>query len=291
MSYLSERINVASIASRATPTVVAALDQDITDYYNTTSHPGYETRPQYLRFARRVRACLLDQLSILVRSFPVEDSVKDAVVVRFIELDAGDAEYDHETNTISLHMDYLARIVKQLYSILQDYEDRDLTKIRSTILSQRSMIVQQIADMVEVLAHEFVHTIQFKRSQIGDYGYRSYTMRDKNKFWDHINAGNLDAHYFASPNEIGAYAHQHATKLLGEIKQNASNVDQLKQVNQLIAKINRSGTHYQNMDQFPKTTQHLIKKKFLTLVYKELDDYRQELQTIVNKNAQRRKNQ
>jgi hypothetical protein len=89
-------------------------------------------------------------------------------------------------------------------------------------LTLKELLDELIKALVGNFLHELQHYLQStkankdKSSKI--YSYRSYNNKDKQNFYDKINAGILDIDYKTSPEEIDAFAIQAISEIISDMK-------------------------------------------------------------------------
>lgn len=137
-----------------------------------------------------------------------------------------------------------------------DVEDRfDISQIPSS------------EEMTQVFVHELVHVVQhLKQSHRSETEYRSYLERDKNKFQSAMSKKLSDADhlYYASPQEVAAFAHDIVSNILKDMQgKNVSRNDIQNAVK------DRIGSFFPNRED-PKIKK--VYNRYLKLVYQELMD-------------------
>lgn len=132
--------------------------------------------------------------------------------------------------------------------------------------------------LIDILLHEMVHAIQhYKQFRAGrspdNLEYRSYLEKDKSKFHNMINKNIIDKHYYGSPQEIAAHAHNISLEIINdygvdknwEPKAIPSDLQISKNVNRYLQNV------FSGELKDPKVQK--IMKRYYKLVYKEVVDY------------------
>ena len=131
----------------------------------------------------------------------------------------------------------LNAIIEPLVADAIDHRDAGVDTIRS---DRKGKWSKEIDYMAEVIVHELVHVLQHwkqKGRKDGGIEYRSYLSKSKQGFYDavaQLTDGNaagkitsaqeqeIQRMYLASPQELPAFAHQHALKLIRMLGLNAT---------------------------------------------------------------------
>ena len=199
--------------------------------------------------------------------------VKKQVIVFFKPIDPNNGLADGYTITINTK--FVNNIVKTLVRFIANIAAREEDKLNTFFsvtgddIEDRFDISQipALEEMTQVFVHELVHVVQhLKQSHRSTTEYRSYLTNDKKRFDDAIaSSSDEDAHlYYASPQEIPAFAHDIVSNILRDMRGK---------------KISRDDIQYAVRDRvgsmFPNRTDPKVKKvynKYLKLVYQELMD-------------------
>jgi hypothetical protein len=169
---------------------------------------------------------------------------------------------------------------KGFYKATKEIGDGDRFYWREIYYKTNKTVEQYASTILHELVHVLQHTAQHKKGRRHrDFEYRSYLDKHKGEFRDLVSAPHdKDDRYFnlylASPQEIAAFAHEAALRLIkdysfdqidsieGFYKVDASDI--VDYVNQITS----------NRFKEPKTRQEqLVKRRYITLVYKEVQSY------------------
>jgi hypothetical protein len=155
-----------------------------------------------------------------------------------------------------------------------------------TVVADARKLPDTIREISSVIVHELVHVVQH-HSQRGREGfdteYRSYLDKKKGEFYNLASGSRssnedsrYDKLYYASPQEITAFAHQFALGILRSWDvDNAESVDQLPTMGadgvdhkEIVASINRNMVRKFNNPDNPQEMK--VYKRYLKLIYQEV---------------------
>lgn len=157
------------------------------------------------------------------------------------------------------------------------------------------LLVSFSATFIHEMVHITQHTRQQHRTKEGlPAEYRSYLTRDKEEFntaVKELNNRNAQLIYFASPQEIPAYAHNMAIHLI-DLATNETPIDEMRSTREVQTAINNleeiiktnssfivSDTFkaYRNFNRPENPQFYKVYKRFMKRVYQEVMNYRQKL--------------
>jgi predicted SprT family Zn-dependent metalloprotease len=201
----------------------------------------------------------------------------------------------------------IARTIMNRFSIYlyDNYEAGDRTKGMSFLFkmlksNDREVLNVLLKDMdsaidkiVSIVVHEAVHLVQHKQQAHrpgGKTEYRSYLDKTKGEFYGHAmkstKTKNKDRYYdlyYASPQEIAAFAHQMA---LDVIKANGlDKVERLQDIPRIESEdiISYINNRISNRFAEPRNPQEVqVRRRYLKLVYQEVHRYIEHLHELLN---------
>lgn len=176
-------------------------------------------------------------------------------------------------------------LVPSLFRVFKNIEARD-------IIEHSDYLIRKL---VSTVIHELVHVVQHSKQQHRPQtAYRSYLTRDKSKFYAAINRmhqGTSDIAdyklYRGSPQEITAFAHEEALKIINDTDMNNGNEEELAYIKKHLPSYMQGYTG--NMFSDP-TNEHEYKifKRFNKIVYQEVSSY---LDKLIATAAEQKKQQ
>lgn len=136
------------------------------------------------------------------------------------------------------------------------------------------------APIARIFVHELTHVEQHARSYTKTAtGYRSYLERDKRKFYDMIKKGEHGAAYLTSPQEIAAFAQDHAYSMLEIISDERTPLrDKIDILISVMKELSSRSSRYDDpaLNKSDKIHAYSI-NRFLKRVYQELSKHLDQL--------------
>lgn len=194
------------------------------------------------------------------------------------------------------------------HTLIDNLANKILQKVESTLLYDNNKDLNKIADdpfvqqhinhLTDTIIHELVHIKQHsKQPKDKPTEYRSYLTKNKEQFYNAVK--NLESQqdwklYLASPQEIPAHAHNFALELINFLwDQPVDNINDKDIANKLIINIDdvfkwqnviQGMQRHKMYQQFktPGTTEYKVFKKFMTAAYKELQNFKNQVQIRAN---------
>jgi hypothetical protein len=215
-----------------------------------------------------------------------------------------------QNSTMVINRAYLVSIVRTVMNrfsiyLYDNYEAGDRTKGMSFLFrmlksNDREIVGilthdlnQAIDKIVSIVVHEAVHLVQHKQQAhrpLGKTEYRSYLDKTKGEFYGHAmkakQSKNKERYYdlyYASPQEIAAFAHQMA---LDVIKANELHkVERLQDIphiegEDIIGYINNRLNNRFAEPRNPQETQ--VRRRYIKLVYQEVHRYIEHLRELLD---------
>ena len=141
----------------------------------------------------------------------------------------------------------------------------------------KELFSKLITRLVGIFLHELQHSLQSynantdKQEKI--FSYRSYTNKNKQAFYDKVNAGVLDIDYKSSPEEIDAHAVEDIAKVIANMKDFDTD-DKKRYITKCFQTIASLGKKYIT-DKMAGSNQIAIKcrQRYMKKIYKGLKDY------------------
>lgn len=259
----AKQLSFDAIESMRVP--VANKIIDIEDQLNTDASEQStqaEFRQDIATVAKAVAPIVIAELKKIIGALGGQ-----GITFRFKKLDSGKAEYDHDERLITFAPVTIGAFSKGIVQELGKGTDPNR-------LLDKQAVQDGFGRLVELLVHELVHGEQFSRSKI-QYPYRSYLMKNKDEFHAH---DQLDAPYYASPEEIGAYAQQQALVLIRNVSAaSGSKQEKIAAVTQLMQSLSTKDTDYDMFKQFPGKLGYQVRNRYIKKIYAELEAYRDSL--------------
>ena len=178
-----------------------------------------------------------------------------------------------------------ADLVPSLLRVFKNIEARD-------IIEHSDYLIRKL---VSTVIHELVHVIQHSKQQHRPQtAYRSYLTRDKSKFYAAMNRMHQGTHdtadyrlYRGSPQEIAAFAHEEALKIINDTNMGDADENELAYIKKHLPSYMQGYTG--NMFSDP-TNEHEYKifKRFNKIVYQEVSSY---LDKLIATAAEQKKQQ
>ena len=250
-----ERIEVATIGLQTSKALLAHFERSVRNNLPRlrTVQPTNQnlTHHDIARDRRVLREWTSDQLLEFFQSACTRYGLPD------VHVEFGDSTEFVLPDTILLNQHASNAIANHLYVAAKHENEMSITGAISTNLQQ----------LVADFTHEMVHAIQHSRSAVDSY--RSYTT-SQDEFYKKLVDGVHDIDYYASPEEIAAYAHEEALSILQHIDSLPDPKQSLDTAMQQLVIINK------NYKQFSKDNpiHRKVLKRYLKKVYLELDSYR-----------------
>jgi hypothetical protein len=190
-----------------------------------------------------------------------------------------------EGTNVQIKSYYLDYIIRTILSTLKHHLNSEKTQDKLSILRNmngQEMLdsynfeeIHTIRDMVDACVHELVHVVQNlnQKHRNGTTEYRSYLTRDQKKFEEVLD--DIENHpeaylYYASPQEIAAFAHDLASLIIKKLhkKEDVSSKTIQDTIQDFFGDIFKNVKH--------KKLQKVI-NRYYKLVYKEVMNYFGEL--------------
>ena len=275
MKHLLERIELLTSARGLADDLIQEIDKKISSQYNRHEIVDYEEREGFVAVAKIVK--LVIKQVLLRYNNQTKYRELDGVSIVFTKIDDGGvADYEKESHVIRISIQYIGKISTLITATMAEFDANDVDKIRTAELKKNDRLMSWISTIAGLYVHEITHAIQFGRARIPD-SYRSYSERNKKKFDAKLKRGELDGDYYASPEEIEAYAKQEALKLISAISNKSTDKDVVSKLTNIMRNIHTQGTYYSGFDDLTADMNLKIKRRFIKKMYQELDSYRQHL--------------
>lgn len=286
MTLLQEAINLIVVNKQIDDSIVTAVKAKVTELLNSGSL-------KLVSEPNEPESLAIDQRTI---SLTARDAITKVVLGNWKKINhegflpsirliyaklspTSDGEYDTDENVITIATRLIARIgvtiAQRLREVLNTQSQLSDSQLVNRIFSTAN-VDQTVRAVYSVIAHELVHAQQALRTPM--YSYRSYITRNAERFYAELDAATtvLPKSYFGSPEEIGAYAHQHALMLIRKLKESKPK-EALDVLNSILTKITVYHTGYKQFQGSPDKTEQNIIKRYYKKIYLDLDQYREHL--------------
>lgn len=168
-----------------------------------------------------------------------------------------------------------------IYTLMNTFPDIDSFKREWRMIDSRPDVKKVILDVAETLVHELVHVQQaVRQDKYKEVEYRSYldNIKDEMKM---LMFGTIDDYtrklYYASPQEIPAFANQLVVNLINQIEEKPKSPEFNQKLDELIKTgrfVDKNYEKYNNPDNYKE---YKVYKRFMKLVYQGLINYRDSL--------------
>lgn len=207
----------------------------------------------------------------------VKNKYHTDINIKFLKLTKGTGTYQEESNTIIITSVLLGNIIRVIFRILNGesgFEDE---------------ISENVDKMTMIFLHELTHSIQVNHGQRYEYKH-GYAEKDKVKFFTALVQDEFATPeeeqlakeiYKSQPDEITAYGQQKSVELINKIYKLPIDEQKLA-INIFLNKIG-TGKISHDYDDFVKRLEPGYEKsyrRYLKVVYQELDSYRDKLSEI-----------
>lgn len=174
-------------------------------------------------------------------------------------------------------------ILDRLRSLRIDFPDISSRQLTTKLFNAE--IESSVKGIYDVFAHEVVHAYQSNRAAFDPY--RSYIQRDVDRFFEELDSavGSMPNSYYGSPEEIGAFAHQRALRIISSMKSDKPE-KALETINKLLPKIVAvdKSIGYDRFNNSRDKIERQVLNRFYKKVYTDLDRYRDHLKATVESN-------
>ncbi len=277
MSTLLERINLLAQTASLTDQLLDQLDTELTKQYNAARNLDYTDHDSIIFVGRLMKNVIIDYLQKFNATLANHHKKLKRTTVAFAKMSSGVGEYDEENNQITFKLTYLSKLAKLASERMDAVQGEVSGKVMSINLHDSPAFVEIVKKLTSLYVHEITHAIQFAKAAVDDT-YRSYTEPNKAAFYAKLDQGILDLDYYASPEEIDAYAHGRAMELIQMSSAPPDSQEMLDHVTAQLKLLSSAGTSYEKFRNSDKRINTRVVNRYLKKVYLELDDYRQHLQ-------------
>lgn len=281
IKQLFEKLDVANISQEVYRSSYNSVISILTRISN--DNPDIITTNNYDSSVRYVQQYLESTLESILESYSLE-----GIQVLFASSNLKDdweGQYRYDLKLIIILNKLVTTLARDcincIYQFVSAAQEEEARVTKNDIESELSYRVgDDLSKIVEVFIHELSHASQFQKAK-DSQNYRSYLEKSKELFWEKINNKNIPKHerdmlYYASPEEIGAYAQGFVSNYINTILRDQTPYDQILLIDEFLKYELSLGNLHKTTQykEYYKNIHPKIFRRYLKKVYEGLASYK-----------------